>query len=178
MAPLASEHTGLTTNLQPVLQWYISGPWDGEIEFSLNIVKAIEPVLETKLKGPSEEGIYQVRLADYGVSLKPGLEYEWFLAIVTEPEERSGDFLASATIRYVEPSDKLFAQLVKTEKSRRYYVYASEGYWYDAIESVSRLIDEKSDDSVLRSHRMALLQQVNIPRAVAYESRKISEVEN
>ncbi|QTA84036.1 DUF928 [Desulfonema magnum] len=174
MAPLAPERTGLTFKNQPVLSWYISDPWPGKIEFTLNEAGAVESVLKMNIDGPDKEGIYQINLADHNVTLKPGGEYEWFLVIVPVPEERSADFLASATIRMAELSNELSARLANTPKDKLHYVYAEEGYWYDSIESLSQLIDARPDDHILKQQRMALLRQVNLPRAAAYDSKKTS----
>ncbi|QTA92819.1 DUF928 domain-containing protein [Desulfonema magnum] len=175
MSPFASEHTGFTSDRQPTLRWYISDSWPGKIEFTLNETRVEEPVLETYIDGPTNEGVYQISLADYNITLKADVEYEWFLAIVPDPEERSADFLGSATIRYLAPSDELSERLSSTPKNKLYTVYAEKGYWYDAIDNLSRLIDTRPDDSILRTHRMRLLKQVNLPLAAAYDSKMLSK---
>jgi len=169
MAPLAPERTGLTTQSQPTLYLYISGPWPGKIEFTLNEPKAIEPVLAINIDGLDKEGIVMIDLTDYGISLKNNVEYEWFIAIVPDPEERSGDFLGSATIQYVKPSGKLAQQLKNKPSDELYYGYAAAGYWYDAIERISKTIVTNSDNSDLRRHRAALLEQINLAKAAAYD---------
>ncbi len=173
MAPLAPEQTGLTTQSQPILYWYISGPWSGKIEFTLNEPKAIEPVLAINIDGPNKEGIAFINLADYDISLKPDIEYEWFIAMVSDPEERSADFLGSATIKYLKPSEKLAKRLHNKPASELYRSYAAGGYWYDAIEKVSHKIEANPDNNVLRSHRSALLEQVNLSKVAAYDSKDI-----
>jgi hypothetical protein len=174
MSPLASQRTGFTTESQPTLRWYISGSWPGKIEFTLNESGAVEPVLETYIEGPADEGIYRISLSDYNISLKPNVEYEWFLVIVPDPEERSADFLGSATIQYIEPSDTLSNRLKNAKTEELHYVYAEEGYWYDAIEKLSKMIEEQPGNTGLRASRAALLKQENLPLAAAYDSKMIS----
>lgn len=170
--PLAPEHTGLTASSQPVLRWYISDPWSGKISFTLNEIGSTNPnpVMETELEGPAKEGIYQVRLADYRISLKPGVDYEYYLTIVRPDKERSADISVNGAIRYAEPSGELSARLKSTEKGRLPYVYAENGYWYDAVESISQLIDSKPNDTALRMQRGALLAQANLGQAAVYDS--------
>ena len=174
MVPFASERTGLSLGSQPVLRWYISDPWPGKMEFTLNQVGAADPILETYIDGPDQAGVYRFNLADYKVSLRPNVEYEWFLVIVPDPNERSADFLASATIKYVPPPDALSKHFGDTPEDHLYFVYAQAGYWYDMIENLSRQIDAAPNDHALRSHRAALLKQVNLPLAAAYDSKMIS----
>ncbi|MCP4112598.1 MAG: DUF928 domain-containing protein [Desulfobacteraceae bacterium] len=170
MVPLASEHTGLTAKSQPVLLWYVSDPWPGKIEFALNKVGEPDPLFQTRIDGPEKEGVYQISLADYNVTLEHDTEYEWFLAIVVDPYERSADFLASATVRYVNPSAELSGRLSGTPENELPYVYAENGYWYDMIESLSELIaDVNPGYRQMKAQRGALLKQVNLPLAVAYD---------
>ncbi|MDM8516877.1 DUF928 domain-containing protein [Desulfobacterales bacterium HSG16] len=172
LMPLAPEHVGLTASSQPVLHWYSSGPWSGKISLTLNEVGSVnpDPILETEIKGPAKEGVYQIRLADYNIHLKPGTDYEYYLTIVRSKKERSADLSVSGAIRYVEPSSELSAQLANTEKGQLHYVYAEYGYWYDAIDSVSRLIYTKPNDTALRTQRGALLAQVKLGYEAAFDS--------
>ena len=147
MSPLAPENTGLTLTNQPVLQWYISDPWPDNIEFRLNRLKAPEPDIDTNIRGTDKGGIYRISLADHNVSLKPGVDYEWVLAIVNDEEERSADFTACARIRYVKPDEELSKRIMNTPKEKLYHVYADQGYWYDALENLSQLIDARPGDN-------------------------------
>jgi hypothetical protein len=171
MAPFASEQTGFTTTPQPTLWWYLSDPWHGKVEFTLNEVGAVEPIFETYLNGPNAEGIYSIHLADYHITLKPNVEYEWFLAILLDPEERSADFLASATIKYVPPSESLTKRLTKNPKERHHFVYAEEGYWYDTIETLCERIKAEPQNNLLRKQRAALLRQVKLPLVAVYDDK-------
>jgi len=169
LAPIASEQTGFTSNSQPNLYWYISAQYKGEMEFKLNEPKVSQPVLSVKLSGSPAEGIYGIKLKDYNVKLKPGIEYEWFITIITDPLERSGDIYASATISYVKPSNDLNDLFNLASLEQRYYVFAKNGYWYDSISSLSSLIEQFSTTKKFRLHRAALLKQVNLPKAARYD---------
>jgi hypothetical protein len=175
MAPIASLQTGYTTKSQPVLQWYISGPWPEKIEFTLNKPGVIEPVLEKEIDGPPAEGIWQIKLADYNITLEPNIEYEWFIAIVPLPEERSADFLGSATVMYVVPPEELSRRLAETQKEEAYFVYAEAGYWYDAIENLSRQIEAAPKNDTLRANRIALFDQVRLGKVMDYDKKLLSD---
>ncbi len=169
MSLIAPQHTGQTSNSQPVLLWYISGPWPEKIEFRLNEIGVAEPLADTDIAGPDKEGFCRINLADYKISLKPGAEYECFLTIASDEEERSADFTAGAGIRYVKPSDELSKRITETPKEKQYHIYADQGYWYDAIDSLSQLIDVRPEDKTLRAHRAALLNQVKLSAEAAYD---------
>jgi len=169
LAPIASEQTGFTSSNQPNLYWYISDQYKGKMEFKLNAPQTSRPVLSVKLSGSPAEGIYGIKLKDYNVTLETGIEYEWFITIITDPLERSGDIYASATIKYVEPSSDLNNKFNMASLEQRYYVYAKNGYWYDSISSLSSLIEKSATTKKYRLHRAALLKQVNLIKAARYD---------
>jgi hypothetical protein len=169
LVPIASEQTGFTSNSQPNLYWYISAQYQGAMEFKLLDRQDTQPVMSVKLTGSPAEGIYGLKLREYNVQLKPGIEYEWFITIITDPQERSGDIYASATIMYVEPSNDLNDKFNTASLEQRYYVYAKNGYWYDSISSLSSLIEQYATTKKYRLHRAALLKQVNLTKVARYD---------
>jgi len=168
MTVLAPPHTGLTGVAQPVLYWYLSAPWAGPLEFTLNQAGRIEPVLELTLNPPPgqahPQGIQGLRLSDQGVSLKPGVEYEWFVSIVPDAEQRSGDLLTSATLRYTQPDPSLRAALARHPVQDWPALYAQRGYWYDAVAQLSHLISTQPQNTQLRQKQATLIEQVQLPK--------------
>ena len=173
--PLVPETVGLTSKTQPALFWYVSDSWPEKMEFRLNAFKAEEPLVDTHITGPSSEGIYRIDLADYDVTLKPGVEYDWFLTIVFDENDRSADYFISGTIIYSPLSDDVSRHLANTSEDRLYAVYAGSGYWYDAMDHLSRQIDLRPEDASLRRYRAKLLEQVNLPKIAAYDIQQISK---
>jgi len=149
LAPLAPAHTGITSKKQPTLYFYVSSPWPGAITLIINSETKIEPVLEIKVKGPSKEGILSVDLKKQGVFLNHGVEYEWFAVITPDEKERSADFFGSAVIRYERPSKEFLKKIKDASNQRRVFLYAGAGYFYDAIKTVSRLIDSHPETPLL-----------------------------
>jgi len=175
IVPLIPETVGLSSSPQPSLLWYISGNWHDKMEFRINAFKADEPLLDTHIPGPSSEGIYRIDLSDYNISLKPDTEYEWFLTIVFDENDRSADYFISGTVIYSPLTDAVSEHLANTPKDRLYAVYADAGYWYDAIDHLSRQIDAAPDDTELRKYRAKLLEQANLPKIAAFCMRDVSE---
>ncbi|MFO7664367.1 MAG: DUF928 domain-containing protein, partial [Chloroflexota bacterium] len=111
-------------------------------------------------------GIHALRL-DY--ALKPEVEYQWAIAAVADPNQRAGDTLASGTIKHMPPSATLAAQLKDANPQQQLFLYAQEGFWYDAIATLSEQIDANPTDRGLREQRAALLEQVGLSTAAAYD---------
>lgn len=168
LSALVPNHTGLTLQEQPVLYWYLTKPISSPIEFTLTD-EGIKPLLEKRLNPPFQPGIQRVRLGDYGVRLSPGKHYQWFVALVTDPERRSKDSLAGGTIERIDFPEQLSVKLSRAGKSQAPQIYAEAGLWYDALAAISDLIDAAPTDTALRSQRASLLQQGGLTEIAEYD---------
>jgi hypothetical protein len=159
---LVPEVAGQTLHAQPVLYWYLAGETDDRIDFALIGVDPINPILEVTLEGPFEPGIQRIRLADHDVTLQPGLDYQWFVRIVPNPDQRLYDRVVGGGIQRVEPSTELNAKLAAAQPADAHYVLAEAGIWYDALDSLSAQIDAAPENENLRAQRAALFGQVGL----------------
>jgi hypothetical protein len=164
---IAPDHTGLTSLGQPTLYWYASEAVAAPLEFTLIPTDAERPVVERRLPAIAGPGIQTISLASVGGNLKPGTEYEWFVSVVSDPNQRSRDLTAGGTIRRTEADGGLRAQLANADPRTAPLAYAQAGYFYDAVDGLSRLIARNPGDGGLRAQRAALLEQVGLPKVAA-----------
>lgn len=157
------DHTGLTTQEQPVLSWYMSQPTSASIVFTLVTDQADKPLVEKSLGIPAHVGLQHVRLTDYGVRLFPGVHYKWSITLVADPQQPSKNLLAEGAIEYIEPSPLFRTQLVQASKRDIPRLYAAEGFWYDAMSALADLLEASHSDAWLRRQRASLSQQVELP---------------
>lgn len=169
LAPLAPDHVGLTTNDQPVLYWYLSKAIPTQLMVTVIDENGIRPVAEINLDAPDKADVQRLKLADHGIYLEPGADYEWSIALIPDTHHRSKDIVAKGAIRYIEPPGSLVAKLQSTGKKSATYIYAAEGIWYDAIHAISELIDANPKDGELRAQRAALLEQVGLTEIAAWD---------
>jgi len=172
LAVIAPEHTGLTISEQPTLYWYVSSdvnvPFsftltydDSEIESGrVSLQDSIDPVLEAKISDPGT-GIQAIDLSKYNVNLKHDLVYRWAISMVAEGM-RSNDIVTEGTIKFINKPDTLDAELAKADEKRFAHVYAQEGIWYDAIESLSQMIVKYPNEKQFAEDRDSLLKQVGL----------------
>ena len=168
---LAPEHVGLTTKEQPTLFWYQSKAAKAKFELTISEVKSVGPLLEVKFDRVPTDGIQRLRLADHKVTLKPGVEYRWSVAILIDEESRSKDIVASGVIKRVEPGPTLKKRLTGAPDADLPFIYADEGIWYDSLETLSDLIDKQQQDKGLREARAVYFMQAGLPEAAFYEMR-------
>lgn len=169
---LSPDHTGQTVQAQPFLYWFLAETVPHPIEFTLILDQAIYPILETRIPSPKQPGIQRIRLADYDVSLQPGVNYKWFVAMVPDSDRRSKDILAWGAVERVEFTQELRAKLAETDRTRVAYIYAEAGLWYDAFSAVSSLIETAPNDTLYRQQRASLLEQVGLQQIAEYDLKR------
>ena len=171
LAVLAPDHTGLTTRSQPTLYWYLSEPANARLDVTVTNDGQIDPLLEQVIGIPKTAGIQSLDLAKVGASLKPGVEYRWFVSLTPDESQRSNDVVASGTIEYVVPDAGLESRTARADELTLARIYAEDGIWYDAIDSISRAIEENPGNASLHAQRAALLEQAGLKSAADYDRR-------
>ena len=169
---LTPDQTAFTVQEQPSLFWYQSDSADVPFELTLLTRNTVQPLLRLQL--PSARGIQRLNLADHNVKLVPGVEYEWVVALVVDPKNRSKDVVAGGWIERVEPSTSLRSRLENASAEDLPSVYAEEGIWLDTLTAISALIDAHPKDRPLQEARAGLLDQVGLTNAATYLTSQIT----
>lgn len=128
-----SDHTGLTASPAPDLYFYVSGPVLWPTQFTISAPGQPAPVIEVNIPPPSTAGVYGLRLADYRVRLEPGIVYTWSVSTILDPNTRSRDIVASATLLLGAPDPAVENAVRTATPARRAALYAQAGFWYDAV---------------------------------------------
>jgi hypothetical protein len=164
---LAPDHAGLTTKEQPVLYWYTSKPDAAVVEFTLIDDEAIDPLLEIEAGNSGVAGLQMLDLKEHNISLAPGVAYQWSVAQVEDEGSRSMDLFTSGVIKHVEPDTALSNQIKGSTGTELVAIYASEGFWYDALAAINRQIKASPGDQNLTAIRDSLLEQVGLQEVAA-----------
>src|SRR5947207_8357887 len=101
VAVLAPNETGYTTRDKPTLYWYVSEALQHPVELTITSTETLDaaaaPAVELRLEPPTQPGVHPLSLAQHNISLKPGVEYQWFVAAVVNVAQRSNDVVAGGT---------------------------------------------------------------------------------
>jgi len=159
---ITPDHVGYTSKSQPVLYWYVSEGMKTRFEFALINDVDIEPIVEVTSEQQISAGINSMDLAERGVSLQPGVAYQWSVALVSDADKRSSDIVSSGQIELLALTAAQQAALENVSEGERVMVLAQEGYWYDSFDGLSRLIAGDPGNRELREQRAALLEQVGL----------------
>ncbi len=179
---LVPEHTGKTLDAQPTLYWSVSQPLtDAEFIFILDKVPSTnnsefsEPIIKTNLKLSVPAGIQALSFAKIlppdksHFQLETGVEYRWTLLLTCHPDYPSLDIKSTGTIKRIEPSAELSAKLQQSSPEKLPYLYAKNGFWYNALDELAKQISEQADNDALHKARIDLLKQGGLSEVVAYD---------
>jgi len=141
---LSPDHVADTASPDPSLFWHIDSvpPAHVKIIFTLNQESRIEPLVEVQLPRVQRVGIQRIRLAEFGVKLDLGVEYNWSVALATGAGEWSGDVFTTGYIRRVAAPP----EMNREQQPASVNTYASLGLWYDALEAASDAVDAAPAD--------------------------------
>ena len=160
---LAPDHVGLTASEQPTLNWHMSKPGSMRLEIMLIDEEGMDPLLELSIDSSKlKAGVQSVNLADHGVKLKPGMKYQWSVVLVAEEGHRSNDIISSGMIEHRNITGSLKTKLSKADSQEDVFIYAQEGYWYDAISELTGLIKKHPDNELFKKQHKQLLEQVGL----------------
>ncbi len=153
---ISPEDVGLTTHLQPSLHWYQTAP--AQLPFEISILKPNDPtpLMLVRQTGATSRGFHHLDLAEHGVSLAPGTDYQWVVALVRDPQSRSKDIVSSGWIRHVQGDEG-------SARRQDAAGYAAAGYWYDTITALFAQIEAHPQDAQLAADRRDLFVQVGLP---------------
>jgi len=102
---------GITLNAQPLtwsktpnLSWSISKPVSGTFVFKVGESPNknwdyVKPLIDETLELSVSEGDQTLSLAKYKLDLKEGVDYEWFLSLICDSENRSKDIIVGGTVQ-------------------------------------------------------------------------------
>lgn len=177
LAVLAPDHTGLTVQAQPTLYWYVSQPVKGEVVVTVQGQNDIDPLLEIKRTTSLQAGIVALPMRSHAASLETGVEYNWSVSINSDSGSNN-TLVTSGVIKRVaasrsttRPSDTA-TNNNPLDAARS---LASNGIWYDAIDTLSvprsNGVNASLGANKRRHYRAALLRQVNLPRAASHDER-------
>jgi len=153
---------GLTLEEQPTLCWYAFSVVEGELKFTIVERDGEKILAETAISEPMSPGMQCVRLSDLNVQLETNKTYEWFLTnSQAGPQTLDSDVTGGAIERIASPPE--LRKRRPTADARSIPVLLAEfGIWYDAVDSLSRLIDASPSDPALHRQRASLLEQAGL----------------
>lgn len=156
---LAPAHVARSATPQPTLHWHVDRvPGDGGFYLTVSDERDEDVVENRALAAVLRPGIQRVSLAELGVSLAPGVEYRWSIALRPDAEAPPERF-AFGWLRVVPPEDAARASFAAAPAVERPDRFARAGYWYDAVDATVGLVEAHPTDARPAAALSALLEQ-------------------
>lgn len=145
-------HAGLALSAEPRLWWNLSQETSFNIEVTVVDDREIDPIANIKLAGPFSAGLHQIDLAERGVSLKPNVEYRWFVSLIVDPDRPSRNPVAAGALRVLDSTDQRRNEAKEASPSERGHVLAKLGIWYDAYDFFASISKSHPEQNALARH--------------------------
>ncbi|AFZ21761.1 DUF928 domain-containing protein [Allocoleopsis franciscana] len=173
-ALVPGRHLGLTQSDRPNFFVYIPQTTAQTAEFSLfdermnGIYQVSVPV--------SQAGLVSISLLDTAPSLVKDKPYYWTVALVCNPSDRTDDWVVGGWIERAEPSATLKQQLANATAVERVSIYAKQGFWYEALNTLVELQRTQPNHPVIATSWAELMKSVGlepkgftVPNAIAIQ---------
>lgn len=158
-----SNYLALTVSEHPTLFWYVPQSPAKTLEFTLRDAKDAEVIYKTQLPTPNKAGIVSLSLPASALPpLKVGQMYHWYLAMVCDTEDRSGDTVVDGWMERTELNSNLAEELKNASIGDRPSIYAKAGIWHESLASLAQLRRNAPDDATIRARWEQLLNSVQL----------------
>lgn len=167
---LAPERLSLSLSSSPTLYWYLTGATSDPVRFQLikDGPSAFDPVLDVSLGAFANQGIYAIALSEFGVRLEAGQRYTWSVGLATSSNTDLARPVASTLLEHF-PSSDVQSLLISNSPLDQTAELAQSGYWFDAIDVISRQIETGERTVPWHEVRAHLLDQVGLDKIAAYD---------
>ena len=162
LVALSPAATGWTVSPSPAFHWYQSMPSAYPIRFYLSDPTQDRALLAVNLRNAGASGFRHIDLKQHNIKLEPGREYQWSVQLVTSATSPSANIFASGWVKLVSTADAGVSDEPTTDSMARIQALATAGVWYDALDQLSRAIDNDPENTSLLDARLDLLKQVGL----------------
>ncbi len=161
---LAPPHTGLTTRAAPVLLWYLSKLPAGSAQYELLLANGdgSQVIARRPLQAPLNAGVQLIELSSLGIDLPERRELRWSVVVKLDPENPSSDLVTSGWIERVPESAELRGSASRGEAARSGERVCAAGVWYEAVETLSRVVKRAPGQTQPRKYLERMLERAGL----------------
>jgi len=164
---------GLTQAERPNFLVYLPQTTAQTAEFSL-FDEQMNGIYQVSIPVPKQAGLVGIRLPDTAPALAQDKPYYWTVALACNPSDRTEDWVVGGWIERAQPSATLKQQLANVTAVERVSLYAQQGYWYEALNTLVELQRIQPNDPAVASTWAELMKSVRldvidfpVPKAIA-----------
>ena len=166
---MPESNVGWTTAAYPQFHWYTPLNVASFVEFTLYSANPEDEsdrtqVYQSRFTVSGDAGIASLQLpADSGLPpLEVGQLYYWQVAIFCNANSESGELKAGGWVERQETDTVLAAALAEAAEAEVPELYAVNGYWFDAVDSLMARRQAHPEDEAVQAQWMDLLDSVGL----------------
>lgn len=155
---------GRTTSDRPTFWFYLPNQLTAQtpIEFVLQD-SADNYVYKNRFTAhQTQSGLINLPIPANTKSLEVGKTYSWTLSVYCDPDKPSTSVFVTGTIQRVNLDPALQNRLQGATPIEQASLYASNGIWFEALNTLANLYHTHSDRKSIATSWASLLQQVNL----------------
>lgn len=162
------ENIGWTTKAYPQFYWYLPVNDASFVEFTLekttSDANSVETIYSSRFEVTGESGIMSLQLPETAglPPLEEGDRYRWQISIFCNPNAEEGELQVDGWIERRSPDEPLATQLESASGAEQAGLYATNGYWFDAVEQFAALHRAEPENEALQASWAELLESVKL----------------
>lgn len=160
---------GLTAKAAPTIWFSIPAVNPSrQLEFGL-FNQDDELIFQTTLNTTGEAGVIGVDLAEMAAAptLKANESYRWYLSIVCDPDNRSGDIWVDGWVQRVDLPETLTARLEAAAPLEQVQLSLENELWYESVTQLAHLLQAQSKNVMVAARWQELLQSIGLEQVAA-----------
>ncbi len=160
------ESTEITTSAEyPSFFFYVPKIAKAEkLRFILQDTQAKKDLHKVELQPNSNPGIIKISIpTNPSSSLSNDKKYFWTLSVICDNSKLDDSSLIAGFIKRIQPDQNLTNQLQSSSPEERTALYATTGYWEDALRILADLRRQRPSDTKLKADWEDFLESVDLP---------------
>jgi Domain of Unknown Function (DUF928) len=162
-APSVMHVWGLTTTERPTLWFYV--PFGKNSAYPAEFILQDEeanPIYKSAIALPQQPGVISVSLPASVPPLAVGKRYRWFFNVYCEPQQQAPPLYVEGVVQRVNLSPAVVQQLQTAQPRQKVAIYAENGIWYEAINTLAELRQKNPQDVSLQTQWQDLLEGIGL----------------
>ncbi|HLP92107.1 MAG TPA: DUF928 domain-containing protein [Nostocaceae cyanobacterium] len=157
---------GLTFSERPTFFWYQPEKSAKVAQFLLSVdadtVNENKVLYETTIKLPEQAGIVGYTLPENAPTLEVGKTYRWYLTLICDESDSSGNPRVNGWVERIEPENQLLENLNKANFRKLPSIYAEAGIWHEALLALTQLRTTEPDNIFIRMDWRKFMKSVEL----------------
>lgn len=139
-----------TISANPSFFVYLPQTSAEKAEFILQDAQTQKAIYQKTVGLTQSGGVVQVKLPqENGLALALDRQYQWSFTLLCDPDDASSNLFVEGVVQRVQPSSEFVRQLAAAEPIDQLPLYAANGYWFEALDGLAQMRQQKPKDSGL-----------------------------